>query len=150
MKRTLLYMVKLGKNEPHETPPVRLDSNSRVSIHHCQWVRQLITSVLMHSALHFVFGMGRAQSPAPGQTHSPVYHVPDLTCNSVQASPKIELHVLESGWPDIICVNICSAAAPRGTSRHRYAGTSCPAPKTRKYENVPAFLYRPADLPLTL
>src|SRR5258708_15668184 len=53
MKRTLLYMVKLGKNEPHETPPVRLDSNSRVSIHHCQWVRQLITSVLMHSALHY-------------------------------------------------------------------------------------------------
>jgi hypothetical protein len=58
-------------------------------------------------------------------------------------------HVLESGFPDIICMNICSAAAPRGTPRHRYAGTSCPAPRTRRYENVPAFLYRPG-LPLTL
>ena len=41
---------------------------------------------------------------------------------------KIVHHVLESGLPDMIWVNICSAAAPRGTPRHRYAGTSCPAP----------------------
>jgi hypothetical protein len=59
-------------------------------------------------------------------------------------------HVLESGLSDMICENICSAAAPRWTPRHRYAGTSCPAPKTRRYENVPAFLYRPAGLPLTI
>lgn len=50
----------------------------------------------------------------------------------------------------MICVNICNAAAPRGTSCHWYAGTSCPAPKTRRYENVPAFLYKPAGEPLTV
>jgi len=50
----------------------------------------------------------------------------------------------------MICVNICNAAAPRGTPRHMYAGTSCPAPKKRTYENVPAFLKIPASAPLTV
>ena len=59
-------------------------------------------------------------------------------------------HVPESDVFDMICVNICNAAAPRGTPLHWYAGTWCPAPKTRRYENVPAFLYRPADSPLTV
>ena len=50
----------------------------------------------------------------------------------------------------MICVNICNAAAPRGTPRHMYAGTSWPAPKKRTYENVPAFLKTPASAPLTV
>jgi hypothetical protein len=68
----------------------------------------------------------------------------------------------------MICVNIWSAACPVlsvPTSSHQfsrphnhirarvpveYAGTSCPAPLTRTYENMPAFLYTPASWPATV
>jgi len=93
----------------------------------------------------------RIRPPSPGR-----HPFSCLTCTSNLIRTErlnnlnIVPHVLESWCPDMICVNICRAAAPRGTPRLRYAGTSCPAPKTRRYENVPAFLYRPAGLQLTV
>jgi hypothetical protein len=89
---------------------------------------------------------------ARSQTRSlPYCHTCNLTHAKAFLSGLDAVHqVLESGLSDMICENICSVAAPRCTPRHRYAGALCPAPKTRRYENVPAFLYRPAGLPLTL
>lgn len=89
--------------------------------------------------------------PTLGQTHTfRPYAINLIHAKYFPSGIDCTHHVLESGVSDIICLSICSAAAPLGTPCHRYAGTSCPAPETRRYENLPAFLYRPAGLPFTI
>ena len=52
------------------------------------------------------------------------YRLCDILLVTLDTPLDIVLHVPESCPPDMICVNICNAAAPRATPRHKYAGTS--------------------------